>query len=55
MNLSEKLKENIKKEENTEQTMNLTEEPGAKLSDNELEKVSGGSGGFYYDDEYVRR
>ena len=55
MKLTEKLKKSNKKDEINEQVQDLNEETDMELTDDGLDHVSGGSGGFYYDEETVRR
>ena len=47
MSLIEKLKNEADKANDKEKAMDKITEPGMDLTDDELDQVSGGSGGFY--------
>jgi hypothetical protein len=61
MKLTERLKEKFEKVEKVEKVVSkeeakkTIENVGIILSDDEMNQVAGGAGGFYYDEETVRR
>ena len=55
MKLTSELKEKVEKTESKEEAKKTIENAGIILSDDEMNQVAGGAGGFYYDEETVRR